>query len=146
LGRVTSEWWAALGLVMRNVLLAALVLVTAACGVYRFPGSTGAPTGAVTGTVVAIPCFPVEQPEQQCAGRPVGGLEIDFTHGGDSAKAVTDPTGHYTLTLASETWTVHLATQMRVISGPSKVAVPSSSTVTANYVLDSGIRVPVPQE
>ena len=147
MGRVTSEWWAALGLVMRNVLLAALVLVTAACGVYRFPGNTPASSGTVSGTAVAVPCFPVESAgPQQCAGRPVGGLEIDFTHGGDSAKAVTDPTGHYTLTLASETWTIHLVTKMRVISGPSQVAVPSSSTVTANYVLDSGIRVPVPQE
>ena len=131
---------------MRNVLLAALVLVTVACGAYRFPGSTGAPTGAVTGTVVAIPCFPVESAgPQQCAGRPVAGLEIDFSHDGDSAKTLTDPTGHYTLTLASETWTVHLVTKMRVISGPSHVTVPSSAAVTANYVLDSGIRVPVPQ-
>jgi len=130
---------------MRNVGLAALVLATAACGAYSFPGSTSSPTGSVSGTVVAVPCFPVEQPGQDCAGRPVAGLEIDFTHGGDSAKTVTDPTGHYKVSLASETWTVHLVTKMRVISGPSQVAVPSSSTVTANYVVDSGIRVPVPQ-
>jgi hypothetical protein len=130
---------------MRNVLLAALVLVIAGCGAYRFPGSTSSPTGIVSGAVVAIPCFPVERPGQECAGRPVAGLEIDFTHGADSARTVTDATGHYTVTLASESWTVHLVTSMRVISGPSQVAVPSSSTATANYVLDSGIRVPVPQ-
>ncbi len=127
-------------------MLAALVLVTAACGAYHFPGTSPASTGTVEGTVLAFPCFPVESADQLCAGRPVGGLEIDFTHGGDSARTVTDPTGHYTLPLASETWTVHLVTKMRVISGPSQVAVPSSSTVTANYVLDSGIRVPVPQQ
>jgi hypothetical protein len=131
--------------VMRNALLAALVLATAACGVYRFPGSTPSPTGTVSGTVVAVPCAPVEQAGQVCAGRPVAGLEIDFAHGGDSARTVTDPTGHYTVTLASETWTVHLVTKMRVISGPSEVAVPSGSSATANYVVDSGIRVPLPQ-
>jgi hypothetical protein len=75
----------------------------------------------------------------------VAGLEIDFTHDGDSASTVTDSTGHYTVTLASETWTVHLVTKMRVISGPSQVAVPSSSIIRADYVLESGIRVPVPQ-
>jgi hypothetical protein len=132
---------------MRNVLLAALVLVTSACGAYHFPGNTPAGTGTVTGTVVAVPCFPVEQAgPQQCAGRPVAGLEIDFTHGDQGAKAVTDSTGHYSLTLASETWLVHIATRMRIISGPAQVNVTPGSTVSANYVLDSGIRVPVPQQ
>jgi len=135
-----------LGLVMRNVLLAALVLVTAACGAYRFPGGTPSPaTGTVSGTVVAVPCFPVESDgPQQCAGRPVAGLEIDFTHGEDGAKVVTDSTGHYSVTLASETWLIHVATHMRIISGPAQVDVPPGSAVYANYVLDSGIRVPVP--
>ncbi|HXN77794.1 MAG TPA: hypothetical protein VN965_03345 [Candidatus Dormibacteraeota bacterium] len=131
---------------MKNVLLAALVLVIAACGAYRFPGSASPGAGTVTGTVVAVPCFPVEQAGPQCAGRPVGDLEIDFTSVGESAKTATDSNGHYTVALAAGTWTVHLATNMRVISGPVQVTVPSGSTVTANYVLDSGIRVPVPQE
>ena len=143
---VTSGRAAALGLPMRNVLLAVLVLVTAACGAYQFPGSSPAVTGSVNGTVVAVPCSPVEQAGQQCAGRPVAGVEIDFTHGEASAKAVTDSTGHYSLALASETWTVHVATRMRVISGPAQVDVPAGSAVTANYVLDSGIRIPVPQQ
>ncbi|MHB8590268.1 MAG: hypothetical protein ACYDA0_15720 [Candidatus Dormibacteraceae bacterium] len=132
---------------MRNVLLAALVLVTAACGAYRFPGTTPAGTGTVSGTVVAVPCFPVESAgPQQCAGRPVAGLEIDFSHGEATAKVVTDSTGHYSVTLASETWFVHVATRMRIISGPAQVNVPPRSTVSANYVLDSGIRLPVPQQ
>jgi hypothetical protein len=130
---------------MRNVLLAVLVLVTAACGAYRFPGASPSATGTVSGTVLAVPCFPVESAGvMQCAGRPVPGVEIDFTSGDGVAKAVTDSTGHYAQTIAAETWTVHLVTHMRLISGPAQVTVPSNSTVTANYVLDSGIRVPVP--
>jgi hypothetical protein len=130
---------------MRNVLLAVLVLVTAACGAYRFPGGGSPEPGTVSGTVLAVPCFPVESAGvAQCAGRPVGGLEIDFTGGSENAKAVTDSTGHYAATLAAGTWTVQLVTKMRVISGPAQVTVPSSSTVTANYVIDSGIRFPVP--
>jgi hypothetical protein len=76
----------------------------------------------------------------------VAGVEIDFTHGEAGAKAVTDSAGHYTLTLASETWLVHVATRMRIISGPAQVNVPAGSAMSANYVLDSGIRVPVPQQ
>jgi hypothetical protein len=177
---------------MRNVLLAALVLVTAACGAYRFPGGAPPGDGTVSGTVYAVPCFPVAQPAAQaippcvipcipvaqpagqalpkcaerpvgggvavtclpvesavaaqCAGRPVPGVEIDFTSAGETAKAVTDSTGHYTATLAAGTWTVHLVTTTQIISGPQQVTVVSGSTVTATYILDSGIRVPIPQQ
>jgi hypothetical protein len=201
---------------MKNVLLAALVLVTAACGAYRFPGGTPPGVGIVSGSVFAAPCYPVGQPVglpasqvvpqcvypclpvakpayqspmcvnpcvpvaqpagqapprcpaplvgggvailcypavnqaaqalPQCAGRPVAGLEIDFTGGDGTAKAVTDSMGRYTVTLAVGTWTVHLVTPMHVISGPQQVTVVSGSTLTATYILDSGIRFPVPQQ
>jgi hypothetical protein len=143
---VTSGHPAALGLAMRKVLLAALVLVTAACGAYRFPGGSPASTGTVSGTVVTVPCSPVESAAQQCGGRPVADVVIDFTHGDSGEKAVTDSTGHYTVTLATGTWLVRVATRMRVISGPAQVNVPAGSGVSANFVLDSGIRVPVPQQ
>ncbi len=130
---------------MRNVLLAVLVLVTAACGAYRFPGSPSPSPGTVSGVVLAVPCFPVESAGiAQCAGRPVSDVEIDFTSVDGTAKAVTDASGHYSVTLAAGTWSVHLATYMRIISGPAQVTVPSGSAATANYILDSGIRVPVP--
>jgi hypothetical protein len=213
---------------MKNVMLAALVLVTAACGAYRFPGGGSPGDGTVTGTVFAVPCFPVAQPAAQaippcvypcvpiaqpagqamtpcvnpcipiaqpapqtmspcvnpcipiaqpadqappkcparpvgggvavtcfpvesagvvqCAGRPVPGVEIDFTSPGVTAKAVTDSTGHFTATLAAGTWSVHLAPSFRIISGPQQVTVVSGSTVTATYIVDSGIRVAVPQQ
>ena len=135
-----------LGLVMRNAFLAALVLATAACGAYQFPGASPAATGTVKGTVLAFPCAPVMSAGQECAGRPVAGLEIDFTSGSGTAKALTDSTGDFTATLAAETWTVHLVSKMHVISGPQQVTVVSGSTVTAAYIVDSGIRIPVPQQ
>ena len=195
LSGVTFRGQLALGLVMRNVLLAALVLVSAACGAYRFPGGASPGDGTVSGTVVATPCFPVAQPAAQavpqcanpcfpvaqpganalpqctarpvgggvavtcfpvdkpaaqtlplCAGRPVGGLEIDFTSGSATTKAVTDSTGDYSATLAAGTWSVHLVTTMHVVSGPQQVTIVSGSNLTATYILDSGIRVPVPQQ
>ncbi len=141
---VTFGGSVALGLVMRNAFLAALVLATAACGAYQFPGTSPAATGTVAGSVLAFPCAPVMTAGQQCAGRPVAGIEIDFTSGSGTAKALTDSTGHFTATLAAETWTVHLVTKMPIISGPQQVTVVSGSTVTATYIVDSGIRIPVP--
>ena len=129
------------------MLLAALVVVTAACGAYQFPGaSPPAGTGNVSGHVIAVPCGPVEPGGGACAGRTVPGLEIDYTNGGSSARAVTDSTGAYSIGLAAGTWKVTLKTYMRIISGPSVVAVAAGSRVVADYVLDTGIRVPVPQQ
>lgn len=76
----------------------------------------------------------------------MGGVEIDFTSPSGTAKAVTNSTGHYTATLAAGTWTVRLVTNLHLMSGPQQVTVVSGSTVTASYVVDSGIRIPVPQQ
>jgi hypothetical protein len=143
---VTSEALAALGLLMRNVVVAALVLVTVACGAYQFPGGSPPGTGTVIGHVVAVPCAPVEQAGKQCAGRQVAGLEIDYAKGEATSKAVTDAGGNYSVRLSADTWTVHLKTYMRIVSGPAEVSVKADSTVTADYILDSGLRVPVPQQ
>ncbi len=76
----------------------------------------------------------------------MAGLEIDFTSGNATAKTVTDSTGRYTATLAARTWSVRLVAKVHLISGPRQVTIVPGSTVTANYILDSGIRVPVPQQ
>jgi type 1 fimbria pilin len=130
---------------MRNALLIPLVFLIAACGAYHLPGAPSG-TGAVTGTVVAVPCTPVESALKPCAGRPVPGVEVAFVNGGATANALTDSNGKFTVELASGTWLAHVKTYMRLISGPPQVNVADGSTVTANYVLDSGIRVPVPQQ
>lgn len=132
---------------MRNMLLAALVLVTAACGAYQFPGeSPSAGTGNVSGHVIAVPCGPVEPGGDACAKRVVAGVEIDYSDGRNSAAAVTDAAGAYSIDLAAGTWKVSLKTYMRIITGPTVVKVAAGSHVVADYVLDTGIRVPVPQQ
>src|SRR3989442_11766141 len=57
---VTSGQRAALGLLMNAFLLALLVLATAACAAYHFPGGGHVETGTVSGKVTAVPCAPVE--------------------------------------------------------------------------------------
>src|SRR6266481_6103810 len=83
---------ATLGTRVRALLIALLLVATAACGAYRFPGA-GTPvagTGTVSGQVSAVPCFPIEPAPAQpgvvqpgvvqppCAGRPVPGAVIEF--------------------------------------------------------------------
>jgi len=136
---------------MRQLLLGALLLVTAACGAYAFPGSSpSASMGTVSGKAVSVPCAPVEQVGSTCAGRPVGGLEIDFACGqsGSAAKAVTDANGDYSIRLSPGTCAVKFRTSgmLRYISGPQQITVKSGDNIVANYVFDNGIRVPVPQQ
>jgi hypothetical protein len=149
-GRVTRRRVPALGLAMKIGWLAALLLATAGCGAYQFPSSAPSPTpstGTVSGRVIAVPCAPVEQPGNTCAGRAVPNLEIDYVVGTVvEARAVTGADGTYAVALRPGAYTVRMKTYMRVISGPLKLTLAAGSTTVANYVLDSGIRVPVPQQ
>jgi len=137
----------ALNVVMRNTVLAGLLLVTAACGAYQFPGGGSSPgTGKVSGRVLSVPCAPVDIAGSPCPGRAVAGLEIDFVNGGTSDAVTTDSAGDYSIALAAGMWSVHLKGYMRMVSGPTSVTVTDGADVVANYVLDSGIRAPVPQQ
>ena len=137
---------------MRNVLLVALVLVTAACGAYNFPGAAG--TGTVTGQVKVFPCGPgLMEPAQPdfapCKMNPASvaaGIEIIFTSDGRVTSARTNAEGSYAIDLVAGTYKVSVAKYMRIISGPSTVTVKAGATVVADYVVDSGIRTAVPQQ
>ncbi|HET9781935.1 MAG TPA: hypothetical protein VFR33_09160 [Candidatus Dormibacteraeota bacterium] len=135
---------------MRALLIAALLSVTAACGAYQFPGGGSTPSpanGSVSGRVLSVPCAPVEQLGSPCTGRPVPKLEIDYISGGSvAASAVTDASGSYSVALAPGSYQVKLKTYMRVLSGPLTLSISPGSNVVANYLVDSGIRAPVPQQ
>ena len=131
---------------MRNGLLMVVVLVAAACGAYHFPGGPTPGTGSVSGHVVAIPCAPVEQAGKPCGGKPLQGLQITFSNGSEADSAVTDSNGNYSVRLFAGTWKVTIKSYMRIVSGPPTVTVAAGSAITADYVVDSGIRVPVPQQ
>jgi hypothetical protein len=137
---------------MRALVLAVFLLTAAACGAYQFPvgNPSSSPTpegGTVSGRVLAVPCLPIEQAGSTCAGRPVPKLELDYIKDGAvAASTVTDSGGSYLVSLAAGTYEVKLKTYMRVISGPLTVTVGPGSNLVADYLLDSGIRVPVPQQ
>src|SRR5262245_25254485 len=147
---VTPRSRRALVLMMRQLVLGALCLVTVGCGAYVFPGGEASPTpntGAVSGQVLAVPCSPVEKAGTTCAGKPVPGLELDYVVGTKvQGRTVTDGSGNYSIRLEPGTYTVRFKNVIRVISGPTKVTVAEGSDVVANYLLDSGIRVPAPQQ
>jgi type 1 fimbria pilin len=132
---------------MRAVILLLLMAATAACGAYHFPGASPSGTGTVSGHVVAVPCTPIEAANQSpCAGRLLAGLEIDFTGNGTALSTRTDSSGAYSVELAAGTWKVSFKSFMRIISGPPTVTVQAGSSVVADYVVDSRIRVPVSKE
>ena len=133
---------------MRVLLAAAaalaLCILMGACAGYRFPGGGPPGTGTVTGQVTVIPCGPVEQVNSQpCQGKPVPGIEIVFTSSSNEQVTIkTDSAGDYAVELAAGKWDVNIKGFVRRVSGPSSVTVVAGGKVVANYVLDSGIRVP----
>ena len=147
---VTSNRRRTLGLVMRRALLGAVLALTAACGAYTFPGGGSSPTpdtGTVSGRVLVVPCAPVEQLGSPCTGKPVAGVEIDYFNGSAvGGRTVTDGSGHYAIRLQPGAYTVVFKNFMRVVSGPTKITIAPGTNLVANYVLDSGIRAPVPQQ
>ena len=131
-------------LLFLSALLAACALL-AGCAGYQFPGGSATGTGTVTGQVLAAPCTPVEQAGAPCE-RPVANGDVTFTSEATHVVVVTrtDSSGDYSLQLAAGTWHVSFKGLMRVISGPNPVKVEAGKTVVANYLVDSGIRVPAP--
>jgi hypothetical protein len=129
---------------MRLLLLAVLLVVTAACGGYQFPGSSTAQTGHVSGTVRIYPCAPVEQQDQPCKFTYGAGLQIVFTNGSRQASTAVNANAGYSIDLAAGTWKVSFKGIARIISGPPTVTVPAGGSVVANYQVDSGIRAPGP--
>ena len=133
------------------MLLAALLALTcAACGAYQFPGQSPEPSGGpaqISGTVLSVPCAPVEQAGQTCAGKPVPNLEIDYLAGSTVVQRTkTNSNGVYAVSLPAGSYVVKLNIYMRVIDGPTKLTVVEGQRLVANYTLDNGIRVPQPQE
>jgi hypothetical protein len=141
---------------MRNILFAALVLVTAACGAYSFPGGSPSATGTVTGTVTVFPCGmlqPVQpvQPDQPqdsiaCKMSPAGRVEMDFASGDRVTSTLTDSDGRYRVELPEGIYKVSAKGYKRIVSGPAAVTVKAGTTLTADYIFDSGMRRTVPQQ
>ena len=134
---------------MRNALAAAaLMLLTAACGSYQFPGASPSPQAAhVSGSVLSWPCAPVERADSPCPGRPVAGVEIDYVAGNSVvSRVMTNSRGAYSVDLRPGTYEVKMVTYMRVVSGPTRLTLGAGTQTVADYVLDNGIRAPVPQQ
>ena len=133
-------------LIVSAAALASCVLL-GACAGYRFPGGPAAGTGTVSGQVTVAPCAPVEKADVPCQGKPAPNIALIFTSSSnEQVIAQTDSAGNYAVELKAGKWTVAIKGAMRVISGPSTVTVEAGGSVIANYVVDSGIRLPAPAE
>jgi hypothetical protein len=135
--------------VVRIALLVGLLIATAACGSYRFPGpahETGTVHGQVTSSSCAGPCpatlvpCPPQPATPACGQRPMVGLGLVFTKGNTSFVAKTDSDGAYSINLPVGTWSVTAATVARIISGPQTLEVQPGTTIVADFIVDTGIR------
>jgi hypothetical protein len=144
---------------MRKLLLVAILVAATACGAYHFPGS-GDGSGTVSGKVTAYPCGPVEPAApacmpgattdclpknptdgSSCGPWPMPGAALTFKNGTTTIGAKTTSDGFYSVELPAGTWSVSAAGGfMRIISGPQTVVVEAGANITANYVIDTGIR------
>jgi hypothetical protein len=132
---------------MKACLLGALLLFTAACGAYQFPGSPPTHTGTVNGRVLFFPCGPVQPADgAACAGRPAAGVEIDFVDGKAVFSTVTDQNGNYSIKLTPATYQVQFKQYVKFVRGPKTVTVVADTNVEASYLIDTGIRLPQPQQ
>jgi len=61
-------------------------------------------------------------------------------------RVVTNSSGMYAVDLRPGGYEVKLVTYMRVLSGPTKLTLGAGTRTVGNYMLDNGIRAPVPQE
>jgi len=137
-------------------LLIGILGATVACGAYRFPGP-GSETGNVHGQVFANSCGgPVQQSDQPCPATssscppqpvaqgcgvwPVPGLELVFTNGSNRLVTKTDTAGSFSIDLPVGTWSVSTASFARIVSGPQTVVVNAGTSITADYVVDTGMR------
>jgi hypothetical protein len=142
---------------MRTALLIGILIVTAACGAYHFPGP-GNQTGNVHGHVVALGCggpiqpdarpcaakptsaCPLQPTDQTCGRWPLPTFELTFTNGSTRQIAKTDSAGAYSIDLPAGTWQVGTTTFGRIVDGPQTIVVAAGADIVADYVVDTGIR------
>jgi hypothetical protein len=64
----------------------------------------------------------------------------DLQERATSVGAKTTSDGFYSVDLPAGTWSVSAGGFMRILSGPLTVVVEAGADITANYVIDTGIR------
>ena len=130
-----------------SVAALASCVMLGGCAGYRFPGGPAPGTGTVSGQVTVAPCAPVEKADAPCQGKPAPNIALSSTSSSnEQVIAETDSAGNYAVELRADRWSVATKGFGRLISGPSTVTVQAGASVVANYVVDSGIRLPAPAE
>jgi hypothetical protein len=81
-----------------------------------------------------------QTPVGACAEWPIGGLDLVFSNGTTTLLTKTNTAGAYSIELPAGTWKVTTAPFVRIIDGPQTLVVSAGASVTANYIVDSGIR------
>jgi len=130
---------------MRRLLpfLLAAVLVLAACG-EAVPGSDGEELGTVRGAVLLGPMCPVETEASPCPDEPVSGELVQLVQGTTVvATATSDEQGRFSFRAEPGDYRLMWAPEGDVgirFAKPVEVSVVAGETVTADLLVDTGIR------
>jgi hypothetical protein len=125
---------------------AALVLVSASCGVHpavTHPAQPSALTALISGVVEARPGCPVQRPSRLCKPRPLGEVRVEARSlpAGVTASTRTRADGHYSFRLGKGRYVLVTVTRQVIARCPHVlVAVTSPAPVRASINCDSGIR------
>ena len=125
---------------------AALVLMSAACGVHQAGTGPAQPSGPVTlvsGVVEARPGCPVERPSRLCQPRPLGEVWVEARSlpAGVTTSTRAQADGHYSFRLGKGRYVLVAVTRQVPPRCPHVlVSVTSPAPVRANINCDSGIR------
>jgi hypothetical protein len=113
------------------------------------PAASADVTTGIAGTATAGPTCPVESvsPDPSCAARPVVGavLIVRDGNGAEVARATTDATGAFTVSLPAGAYTVEPqpAAGLMGTAPAQPVTVQDGSVAKIDLVYDTGIRAPV---
>ena len=125
---------------------AALVLVSASCGVHpaaTHPAQPSALTALISGLVEARPGCPVQRPSRLCKPRPLGEVRVEARSlpAGVTVSTHTRADGHYSFRLGKGRYVLVTVPRQVIPRCPHVlVAVTSPAPVRANINCDSGIR------
>lgn len=101
---------------------------------------SSAPSYEVSGVVTAGPTCPVQQAGVECPEAPVRGTVVARSSGKVIARAPTDATGAYALTLRSGTFVIDVEVDGVLPRCPEQTVTVADRAVRLDVSCDSGIR------
>jgi len=126
----------------RTILIAGALVVALVTGYCAAATDSGVALSGVKGIVVLGPTCPVERADSPCPDQPLAAtIKAARPDGSVARTAHSGSNGRFTMALEPGTYTLRVTGTGGVqVSRPITVTVPQRGWITANVMVDSGIR------